>query len=226
MAASVVQSIGSATPADGASAQLTTSATATVGQRIVVCGCSFSDDNVTGVTDSSSNTWAVDVNTVADFVRVYIASTPVTTQLTSGGTITVAFSGDESWLGLSAFTLAGIRTASATDGTGTFADAAGPTSWNTTDTVTTFADSIIVGACAIRESVDRTMTAGTSFTKVHDLYAGSNMNFASEYRVLSATGTVDASGTWSGTDFLAETAAHVVYKGIAAGASKRFMWMP
>jgi hypothetical protein len=217
MAAAFVQAIGSSTPADGTSAALTTSAAAIVGERIVVCGCSFSDDNVSSVTDAAGNTYAVDVNVVANFVRVYIASAPVTTQLNSSSAITANFSGSESWLGLSAFTLSGIRTSGAVDGTGTFSDSAGPAAWDTSDTATTFADAVIVGACAIREAVDRTLTAGTNFTKVHDLYAGSNMNFASEYRVLSATGTFDASGTWSGTDFLAETAAHVVYMGIAAG---------
>lgn len=226
MAAAFVQSIGSSIPADTSSPAITTSATATVGQRIVaIIGYFDNGTTVSSVADSAGNTYAIDLQTGANGMRVAFASAHVTTQLTSGGTITFTLSGSGSWLNLAAMTISGIETSSYTDGTGTYsASSTGgtPYPWDTSDTTTTSADAIIVGAHALRDGIDQSHTAGTNMTEVHETKGG-NINFATVYRVLTATGTYDARGEWGATSTLAAQGGHVVYKAAATGPTPPYV---
>jgi hypothetical protein len=218
MAVTFVQSIGTGTPASSSTPAMTTSATAVVGERIVFAvGWFNAAVTLSSVADSAGNTWAVDVQHEQSSVHSALASAHVTSQLTSGGTITATFSASADWLAMGAMTFSDVASSSYSDGTGTYGDAGtGASSWNTSDTTTTVADAVIVGVDAQRGPTDFAHTAGTSQTEVHELWRA-NTNLATVYRILSSTGTYDASGSWSGTDFGGVAAVHQVYKGTGGG---------
>jgi hypothetical protein len=196
---------------------VTTTVTASVGERIVLhVGWFESGTTLSCVADSAGNTYAVEIQNAQSGTSAGIATAHVTTQLSSSGTITATFStASADWRQAVAHTVTGVASSSYTDGTGTESNAVADAAWDTSDTVTTVADAIIVGCCSFRTGLGNlTHTAGTNMTAVGETFAG-NMNFAAVYRVLTATGTYDARGTWSSTDSSHSSAVHVVLKGDA-----------
>jgi hypothetical protein len=217
MAAAFGAFIGAATEVASGdnSIVVTTSATASVGERIVVhIGYFEAAATISSVTDSAGNTYAVEITANQSSTRAAVATAHVTTQLASSGTITVTFSNtDPIWRNAVAHTVTGVASSSYTDGTGTEENAAADAAWDTSDTTTTVADAIIVGCCTFRDPTNRTHTPATNITEVNPEQVVANHNFVAVYRVLTATGTYDVGGTWSGTDFAHSAAVHVVLKG-------------
>ena len=208
MAATFGRSLGSVTPADTANAVLTTTAVANVGERIVVQFAwwgAVGPGTVTGVTDSAGNTY---VNDGSGLDGIYMGtwSAPVTTQLPSGGTITVAISnGGDTWINVAAMALVN---AAAAESANRYGD--DDATLATTATALSAASGVVVACAAMRSGTDFTFTAGGSFTKVAETKGG-NINFATEYREVTSAGSYNASGTWSGTDTLDGQAMHVIY---------------
>jgi hypothetical protein len=217
MAAAFVQSIGVTTGTSGATTfVLTTTATAVVGERIVVeVGWFEAGSSITGVVDSAGNTYAIDLQNYTD-VGVAICSAHVTSQLTSGGTITVTFSTSAvDWRNLHAFTLSGIASSAAVDTTNATPD--DDQNAATTATNSSTADALIAGGFSMRSATDLAWAAGGSSTEVTESKSG-NLNFASQYRVISVAGNNNSSGQWTPNDCQEGVAAHVIYKG-AGGAA-------
>jgi hypothetical protein len=216
MAVAFVQDIGSSTTDSGGTThEITTTATATVGQHIVVgFGWFGAATTVSSVTDSAGNTYSVDIQGV-NGMSIAVCSAPVTSQLTSGGTITITMNDSNAdWQASRAATFSGIATASYVNST----DVEGFSDQNMATAATASTDdSVIVGACAMRDVTDRSFTPGTNHTQIAtDLKGGSN-NFAMQYRILTSASTFNSSGAWSGTDFQNSAAAHVIYKGAVGG---------
>jgi hypothetical protein len=213
MAVAFVQDIGFDDTGTGSTTVVTTTATATVGQRIVLAVI-YVDlsgaTTVSSVADSAGNTWAVDVQGMHGTAGIAICSAHVTTQLTSGGTITVTYSdANATWHNVHAFTFSGVASSSPVDSTSTrafdFADQ---------DTIASAAstnDSVIVGAFEMRDALDLSWVPRDSATEIRET-AGGNTNAASQYKILVASGSYSSGGDWSaaGSD---GAVAHVIYKG-------------
>jgi hypothetical protein len=213
MTAAFVQSIGTRTAAGGATTTvLTTTATAAVGERIVVAtGWFEAGSSITGVIDSAGNTYAIDIQSYSG-VGIAICSAHVEFQLASGQTITVTYSTSAAdWRNIHAATFSGIAAASAVDTTNATPD--DDQNMATTATNSSTEDAIIFGAFAMRKATDVGWTAGGSSTEIADDTHIPNLNFASQYRVLTASGSNNSSGAWSTSDLLDGMAAHVIYKG-------------
>jgi hypothetical protein len=213
MAAAFVQSIGSRTAGGGSTTTaLTTSATAAVGERIVVSLAWFeAGSSITGVVDSAGNTYAIDIQSYSG-IGIAICSAHVTSQLTSGGTITITYSAAAcDWRNIHAATYSGVASSSAVDTTNATPD--DDQNMATTATNSSTEDAVIVGAFAMRKLADVGWTAGGGSTEIADDTHIPNINFASQYRVITATGSNNSSGAWSSSDTLDGMAAHVIYKG-------------
>jgi hypothetical protein len=195
MPVAFVQSIGNATPAGNASTiALTTTATAVVGERIVVEGYWVDTAGVTtlsSVADSAGNTWAIDVSALHGTAGIAICSAHVTTQLTSGGTITLTFSDANADMRQAhAETFSGIASSSAVDSTSTRA-------FDFSDQDTIASAAVIVGAFSMRAVADLSWVPRDGATEIAETKSGNN-NAASQYRILTASGSYSAGGDWSG----------------------------
>jgi hypothetical protein len=212
MAAAFVQSIGTRTAVGGATTTvLTTTATAAVGERIVVAtGWFEAGSSITGVVDSAGNTYAIDIQSYSG-VGIAICSAHVEFQLASGQTITVTYSASAAdWRNIHAATLSGIASSSAVDTTNATPD--DDNNMATTATNSSTEDAVIFGAFGMRKLADEAWTAGGSSTEISETHIP-NLNFASQYRVLTASGSNNSSGAYGATDTLDGMAAHVIYKG-------------
>jgi hypothetical protein len=218
MAVAFVQSLGTSTPADDTTtAVLTTTATAVVGERIVLTAVWKDISGATtlsSVADSAGNTWAVDVGALHGTTGVAICSCHVTTQLTSGGTITATFSNaNGQGRNLHAVTFSGVASSSAVDSTSTrafdFSDAGTIASAASTN------DSVIVGAFGLREPADRTWVPSGSAIEIAETFFSAT-NAASQYKILTASGSYSSDGDWSAVSGLDGAVAHVIYKGAGA----------
>jgi hypothetical protein len=218
MAAAFVQLLGASAASPGTpTSVLTTGATAVVGERIVVAlGWFEAGSSITGVVDSAGNTYAIDIQSYSG-VGIAICSAHVTTQLAAAGTITITFSTSAAaWRNIHAATFSGVASASAVDTTDVTPD--DDQNMATTATNSSTEDAIIAGAFAMRSGTDHGWTAGGSSTEITESHTP-NLNFASQYRVLSATGNNNSSGAYSGGDLLDGMAAHVIYKGAGGPAA-------
>ncbi len=127
-----------------------------------------------------------------------------------------------SWLNIHAATYSGVATSSAVDTTNTLPD--DDENMATTATSSSMADAVIVGCFVMRSGTDWTWTAGGSATKNSETKGG-NVNFASQRRVLTVSGSYNSSGSWSGTDNLDGICGHVIYKGISGAADNQLAWV-
>jgi hypothetical protein len=190
---------------------ITTTATANVGERLVVCGSYFENFALTSVTDSAGNTYAIDIENF-DGVRVFIASTHVTTQLSSGGTITATSSNaSTTWFNSHAASFTGVASSSAVDTTNATQD--DDATQSTTATSLSTNDGVIVGVFALRDGTDRSRSSGSG-TAIAETKGGS-INQGSQYQLLTASGSYNSQWVWSGTDLQNSNTAHVIYKGDA-----------
>jgi hypothetical protein len=213
MAADFVQLLRAPQTASGGSATtvITTDVAAVVGERIVIAlGWFEAGSSITGVVDSAGNTYAIDIQSYSG-VGIAICSAPVTTELPAAGTITVTYSTSAvAWRNLHTFTLSGIASDSAVDTTNATPD--DDQNMATTATNSSTEDAIIVGAFAMRKATDVGWVAGGGSTEIAEGHIP-NLNFASQYRVLTASGSNNSSGAYSSSDALDGMAAHVIYKG-------------
>lgn len=206
-------SIGSANDFGSAtSLVITTTATATVSSRITVEACGT--ETITGVVDSAGNTYALDRQHANGACRITIASAPVTTQLGSGGTITVSYAAGSFANMAAAQTTTGIATSSAVDQANSNTQFSAAT-WDSGNVNTTTADDLLIGCSAVFGTAT-TSTAGGGATELFDAQSGGN-SFTSVYRILSATGTFNATGTWASVAGAPDQSSAVVtYKMAAA----------
>jgi hypothetical protein len=167
------------------------------------------------VADSAGNTWAIDVQGMHGTAGIAICSAHVTSQLTSGGTITLTFSNaDGLWRSVHAATFSGVASSSAVDSTSTRAD-----DFADQQTVASAAstnDGVIVGAHGLRAGFDRSWVPSGSATEISETYSGS-YNAASQYKILTVSGSYSTAGDWnSAAEALDGAVAHVIYKGAGA----------
>jgi hypothetical protein len=216
MAAAFVQLIGVATPVGNDSTiVLTTTATAVVGERIVVQGYwvdTAGTSTLSSVADSAGNTWSIDVQAMHGTAGIAICSAHVTSQLTSGGTITLTFSNANPDFRIAhAETFSGVASSSAVDSTSTRAD-----DFADQQTIASAAstnDSAMVGAFGIRGGTDRSWVPDAPAIEIAESFNASGLNAASQYKILTVSGSYDMTGDWNAVDGSDGAVAHVIYKG-------------
>jgi len=191
MAIGTPTAIGSNT-GTGTTVVITTTATAVVGTRIIVeCGGS---STVSGVADSAGNTYALDRQHSNGGANVTIASAPVTTQLTSGGTITVTYAAGVNFIA-AAQSVSGLEPSAAVDQVNSQTQF-GATAWNSGNVTTVQNDELLVGVSHCAGIVGGTSsTPDANLNELADQSAGNN-TMTSVYRILTSIGTYAASGTW------------------------------
>jgi hypothetical protein len=212
MAASFGRSLGSVASSGPNPVVLTTTATASVGERIVV-GISCLTAQTFTVTDSAGNTYTSEL-AGTDGLGMHVHSAPVTTQLTSGGTISALGSVDETWVGVAAAALVDVGTLESSNAVrDDFGDV-----YATSATALAGSAGVLVGFSADRNGSAAAHTAGTNLTEFADFRSG-NINMAAQYRDLSAPGSYNSSGGFASTGGFAGRYAHVIYQ--AGGAQAR-----
>lgn len=191
---------------------VTTTVTANVGETIMV-QCTSTDQS-TGIVDSAGNTYSLDRQHTNGGAITTIASAPVTTQLPSGGTITITY-GSSAFARIAyAQTVTGLASAGRVDQVNSASQFSAAT-WDSGNVTTTQADEILIGVSVVAGTAT-TSTAGGSATEMADTQSGSN-TFTSVYRILSATATLSATGTWASVAGSPDQATAVVtYKMAAA----------
>lgn len=163
---------------------ITTTATAAVGETIVLAISQQNANSITSVTDSAGNTYTQDkISTTGTAHKTYLYHTVVTVQLTSGGTISVAKTA-ATGIGLTAF--------KATNLAGTV-DASGENTGNSTtltaSATSAFPKNLVVGAAGWE--VFNLTQPGGSWTSGTGNTASSNaqVNFAYQNNAVPATYT-------------------------------------
>lgn len=162
------------------------------------------------VTDTGSNTWTVDKQIQNGTALVVIASSVLTTQLTTGSTITATWSatmvGQSPRYNCEEFS--GVVTATWTDVT---ASATGSgTAVTAGTTAAAAAGDLGIGAWGI--AANTTFTADGSHTKFTDVSSAAPLSLGGEYNVSvsgaqSATMTAGATGNWAGVQATYKAAA-------------------
>lgn len=207
---------------------LTTTATAVVGEFIVVLLGSHRTGILSSVVDSAGNTYALDVNTTSgQNSNFYIASAQVTTQLTSGGTITATWAAGVANRLMGAASFNSIVTSSALDKTAK-QNQTNTAAWSSGATATTAqADELVIGGGTINSAAVRTSTPDASLTELFDLGTSDAVSLTGAYKIVSSTGTYTANGTWSAVPATTlETSAVATYKAAVGGgatAEKNFL---
>lgn len=206
--------LGTNTGAGGVSSlALSTSATVPSGGLIIVAvavylnGAAASNLTLSG----GSLTWAKDaakpgVTQANYYTAIFSAQAPA--GLAASTSLTAALgSAGFNWH-ISGCYITGQATTSALDAAG--AGGAGTTAgWSSGNVITSTADAFLFGV-AHRDALT-TSTAGGSFTELHDFQNGADSTTATTvYRVVSATGTYAASGTWAGgaSEWVSQVAAY------------------
>lgn len=199
--------------------------TVNIGDFIVVLLASHRTGVLTSVTDSASNTYALDVNTTSgQNSNFYIASCQATSGLTLGvGAITATWAAGVANRLMGAASFTGITTSSALDKTAK-QNQSNATAWSSSNTATTTqADELVIGGSTQNGTAIRTSTPGASLNELFDLGTSDSVSMTGVYRIVSATAAYAANGTWSaaGAGTLG-TSAVATYKaaGGAAVASK------
>jgi hypothetical protein len=197
------------TTADAAASDpYTLSTTAVVPSGALVVMCVFTGNSTTPPTATVTGgglTWTEDkqqtgTNGTARFLYS-IWSAPAPDGLASATTLNfdigtgsgTTFSGLMSCFYIEGVSLQGDR-ANMTDGAFT---AAGSSTWDSTSSATTVADTILIGQ-GIGDSgatFSSTPTGGAS--EIHDFTTTDNMGMTTTYRIVSATGTYGATGNWT-----------------------------
>jgi hypothetical protein len=189
MAATFSNLLGTGTANPGTAITITTGATAVVGEKIVGRAACFEDLTLT-VADSAGNTYTVDRTRTGNLTS-FMFSAEVATQLASGGSITLTFSGSASWASAWALTIAG-----AVSGAGSYLANTGQIiNWSTPNQ-TTLDGSILVGGSAYRCAAVTTSTPSNGTERFDGLKSG-NISQVGHTREIATGGTHNLSGTWS-----------------------------
>jgi predicted NAD/FAD-dependent oxidoreductase len=222
MAIGTPQSLGTAPMSSGASTSivLTTSAAAPSGSRIIVTVVGNTDTTCT-VTDSASNSYTEDKRqyNASNTSFTSIFSAHAASGLGSGGTITATFGASVNRQGIAAMSVTGLATSSYTNGTNG-RNQFGPT-WTSNQVTTTEADVLLAGASQ-ETGTQETDTPAVNLTELHEWNYGFAHSATTVYRILSATGTYEAGGTWTGgaNDV---TSAIVMYKAAPSGPTAPYV---
>ncbi len=197
---------------------VTVTSTVPVGNTVIFTfvGAISSGSSVT-IADSSGNAYTNDADvTNSAPTRTIIWSAPVTAGLSNGSTITVTFPRQRLQANASAFSVSGLigtgrvdKTATNNNGSGTSATV-GPTA------ATTQAGELVFGAFGMDiSSGSPTFAATGGSTALQTNVISGSWGIYPEYKIVSATGTQTATGTFSGgvADY---SAALVTYKAAAS----------
>lgn len=198
---------------------VTTTGTASAGSRVYIVTGWYT----TGVTASASGgglTWVNDgtfTNTTDANYRAAVLSADAPSGLAASTSLTVTYSSAAFARALSCFYFTGVATGASGYLDGAVVGASGTAAgWATASLTTANADDVLVGASWIdlRLTSD---TAGGSFTEIVDFQdAGNGSTFTSLYRIVAATGSYAASGTW-GAGAQPWTAVMAGYKAAGGG---------
>jgi hypothetical protein len=221
MAIVKVSTLGTAVAnASGSTLALTVPAAgASAGNHLIVAlGTTDQPVTITGIADSRSNTYQVDVtkNNVAGGKSVMIASSKLTTSLQSGDTITATYSlGTCVQRRMAVYEFSGLHATTWFDvGNGTAATTA---SQDSGTAVTTSANALLFGACDFNNgggTYAPGSTGGNNYIELDEFTSGATNRFETEYVIVSATGTYSANGTL--TSSVAGNQCFAAYKAAAA----------
>jgi hypothetical protein len=175
----------------------------------------FSSSNFTLTSVSGGGlTWAVDKqNNANGGYCTGIASAQAPSGLSASTVLTATMSGGSIIASMKAYYITGAATSTPVDATGS-GGASGTSS--SVNVVTTNADDIIV--YETWNDINGDITPTTGFTEIYDLlYVPDDIQCENGYRVVSATGTYGAGGTWTGSKNWTTSA--VAYKAAAGGGA-------
>lgn len=194
---------------------ITTSATANVNDTIIVVISGSTGNTVSSVTDSAGNTYVADKTQTGTNQNAFVYRATVTTQLPSGGTITIS-KGAALATGASAIAVSGCATVSPLDATGS---ANGNSTTPSASASTTNANDIVIGMTAYQTF---TLTQpGGAWNALTGNTSQSSGKVDWAYQIVSVTGTY----TYNPTLDLAAGWADIVvsYKAAAGGGSPELM---
>jgi hypothetical protein len=192
MAIALANNLGSTFNGSNATTvDLTTGASVASGACIAVLF--NANQSITSVTDQVGNTYVLEFTQSNGGANACIAHCVNATALPSGNWIRVTIgSAGRVIMGAASFT--GVATSSVLDqenGRNQFA----ALGWDSNNITTTNNDDLILGVCAMGGAVG-TSTPGTNYTELHDLDNGIS-SMTSVYRIVAATLTTSANGTWT-----------------------------
>jgi hypothetical protein len=167
--------------------------TAAAGSGACIAALFYANQAVTSVTDQAGNTYVVEQVQDNGGGRACIAYALNVTALPSGNWIRVTLgAAGRAIIGAASFT--GVATSAALDvknGRSQF----NATAWDSNNITTTNANDLLLGVSALN-GVVATSTPGTNWTELHDGDNGISSR-TSVYRIVSATLTTSANGTWT-----------------------------
>jgi hypothetical protein len=194
---------------------LTTTATVAVGKFIIVAVGKWAGGDLDHVEDSAGNTYTIDKeDDDAGLAGLYICSSKVTTQLSSGGTITAVYASSTSARAVYASVFTGLKTSSWVGNTNTQREVDADTDW-TTGSITRATDGELVYAAIHNDSQNTTCDATGPAADLHN-FGTASISYSSAYRIFTSSGSDAISGTVgvasdeiviNGVAYLAETAA-------------------
>lgn len=219
MAIGTPTTLGTNTISGAPSITLTTTATVPSGALVILLlglegGTAPAVSSTAGGGLSYSTDKSLAYTNIVDW-NVSIISAQAPAGLASSTGITVTF--NQSLIGLVAGCYCtGLETSSVKDiddGQGQ----ASVTSWDTSATSTTVADTLVIGA-SLHDGLE-TNTATGGATELHDFQiVAQQFSLCTEYKILSSTASTSLTGTWTGSAAI-NTSAFVAYKGIAGAAT-------
>lgn len=231
MAIGTPTNVGTGFAANTATTVTITGVTAAVGDLLIVFGGNDGDTaGITSVSDSAGNTYTADVANViggdgagSDQGVGRVFSSVLTSAL-SAGTITVTKGGSGSWDKFAAaIKVTGSWDSTRVDKTSVGRATTGA-SWSSGATAsTTVADELVMGFAFLNNGNSGTAvssTPGTGFTEIHDNDTGNFITYTTEYKIVAATGTQTATGTWAGLTNRPWGAIVVTYKEASSGSVK------
>lgn len=201
----------------------TTTASVGSGERIfLVAGyVSNAATERTAVTTGGGLTWTEDHNVGGldgNFGNLKIFSANCPAGLASSTVLTVTLSGNSFGINIGCFSCSGVATASFVDMVDGQFRATPTGTWDSTASSTTNADDLLVGFAFCDGTPTISSTVGGSFTELLDIFSASNdWTLTVTYRIVAATASYNATGTWSGTPAITDWAAITAYKAEPAG---------
>lgn len=180
---------------------LTTIAAAANGSTIVVCvGCWDTLDMPLSVTDSAGNVYQMDVlarssSEANEQGAIFSAYAP--SGLASGGTITATYSGSAEYRGICAASFTGLPASGQRVNASIATNQTAAAAWNSGSLITDVADCLVFGFA--HKADDFRSTPDADVIEIHDFGAAAEVDaLTTAYKIVSATGTYDISGTFAG----------------------------
>lgn len=205
-------------PTSATTITLTTTAAAAAGSKIFVDCANFSASQALTAFSGGGLTWNIDLQATNGSQRYARVSADAPAGLAASTVLTATFGTGSADKSISAFSATGVATGITYDGTNTSTAGAGAT-WSSGAITTANANDILVGGGTEDGSGTATATPDTNYIEANDfLNATSTECWESVYRIVGATGTYTAGGTFSpsGTQSVGLI---VAYKEAAGGAT-------